>query len=89
MLTVLRSQKPNPVNAIQFSGGEPTIHPKIIGLIHYAKNIGFKSILIATNGVKITQDIEFAKKIKEADVEELIKIAGELVALKIKQGAKP
>lgn len=32
------------------SGGEPTIHPKIIEIIHYAKNIGFRRSQIVTNG---------------------------------------
>jgi len=66
MLTMLRNQKPNPVWAIQFAGGEPTVHPNIIEIIKMTKQMGFKTIMMATNGVKIAEDFEFTKRLKEA-----------------------
>ena len=66
MLQMLRGQRPTPVQAVQFSGGEPTIHPKIIDIIKMTKEMGYNIIMIATNGVRIAQDFEFAKKLKEA-----------------------
>ena len=32
------------------SGGEPTIHPKIIDFIKFGKDVGYKKIQIITNG---------------------------------------
>ena len=37
----LRSQKPIPANALQITGGEPMMHPRIIEIIEHAKKAGF------------------------------------------------
>lgn len=37
-------------DCIVFSGGEPTVHPKILALVQYAKDLDFKSIQIQSNG---------------------------------------
>ena len=66
MMEMLRNEKPVPCPAIQFSGGEPTIYPRLIEVIKLAKKLGFKQIQIATNGLKASQDLEFCKRIKEA-----------------------
>jgi len=66
MLALLRNEKPNPVWAVQFSGGEPTVHPRIFDIIAIAKEYGFRYVIIATNGVKIAQDLTFAKQLKTA-----------------------
>ena len=39
-----------PLENIRFSGGEPTLHPDIIGIISYAKEAGINRIAISTNG---------------------------------------
>ena len=41
---------------IVISGGEPTIHPDIIGLIKYAKSLGYESIELQTNASLMTRD---------------------------------
>lgn len=38
------------IDNIDFSGGEPTIYPKAVSLIKYAKKIGFKNVNLVTNG---------------------------------------
>ncbi len=50
---------------VQFSGGEPTIHPRIIDAIRLAKSKGIKYVLLNTNGVRIAKDIEFLKALAE------------------------
>lgn len=42
---------------IQFIGGEPCIHPKLISLIDYAKTKGFESITIFTNATILNDDL--------------------------------
>lgn len=66
MMETLRNEKPVPCEAIQFSGGEPTLYPELIKVIKLAKKMGFVQIQIATNGVKASQDLDFCKKMKEA-----------------------
>ncbi|MBW1811307.1 MAG: radical SAM protein [Deltaproteobacteria bacterium] len=36
--------------SINFSGGEPSMHPEFIQMVEYAKNKGFKQICVCTNG---------------------------------------
>ena len=40
----------NKVENIRFSGGEPTLHPKILNMVMLAKCFGVKRIAISTNG---------------------------------------
>ena len=57
MMKMLRSQKPVPAPAVQFSGGEPTMRDDLMELIRKAKEIGFPQVQLATNGIKMAQDI--------------------------------
>ena len=66
MLVTLRNQKPNPVDVVQFSGGEPTIRKDIIEIIKTAKELGLHIVMIASNGVRIANDFEFCKQLKES-----------------------
>jgi len=66
MLKVLRDQKPLPVTAIQFSGGEPTIHPKFVEVVKAASDMGFAQIQAATNGIKFAHEPELLQKAADA-----------------------
>ncbi len=44
---------------IQFSGGEPTIHPQILDMIQAAKDRGIRQVMLNTNGVRIARDDKF------------------------------
>ena len=65
MLEMLRSQKPTKCPAVQFSGGEPTIHPRFFDIVKKARELGFTQIQVASNGLSF-RDIEFCKKAVEA-----------------------
>ncbi len=65
MLQMLRDQKPVPCTAVQFSGGEPTVHPRFFDIIKKAKEMGFAQIQVASNGLEF-RDLEFCKKSAEA-----------------------
>ena len=41
---------------VQFSGGEPTLHPRIIDFVELAKSKGIEYVMINTNGIKIAND---------------------------------
>ena len=66
MLTTLRNIKPVFPPAVQFSGGEPTIHPRFLDILRAARSMGFSHLQIASNGIRIGKDSEFAKEAKEA-----------------------
>ena len=50
---------------MQFSGGEPTIHPQIIDFVKAAKARGIRFVMINTNGKRIARDDEFVAQLAE------------------------
>ena len=54
---------------VQFSGGEPTIHPRILDMVQAAKDRGIGHVMINTNGVRIANGdlfLEGLAKLKPA-----------------------
>ena len=51
---------------VQFSGGEPTIHPQIIDFIGAAKDRGIPVVMINTNGKRIATDDAFLEQLNLA-----------------------
>jgi len=50
---------------IQFSGGEPTIHPQILDFVRAAKTRGIPFVMINTNGKRIAHDDRFVEQLAE------------------------
>src|SRR5438128_6763092 len=50
---------------VQFSGGEPTIHPQIIEFVKAAQARGIRFVMINTNGRRIARDDEFVAQLAE------------------------
>jgi hypothetical protein len=44
---------------LQFSGGEPSLHPRIIDFIELANRKGIKYVMLNTNGIRIARDDQF------------------------------
>src|SRR5437870_3376461 len=63
---VLRAQRPIPVAAIQFAGGEPTIYPQFPEIVKAAKDMGFPQVQVATNGIRLATEDGFLDKVAEA-----------------------
>lgn len=68
MLKNLRANDPVPATALQFSGGEPTIRKDLPELVRKAKEVGFRHVEINTNGVRLSQSVEYCKELKAAGV---------------------
>ena len=51
---------------VQFSGGEPTVHPRIIDFIRAAYARDIKFVMINTNGKRIARDDRFVEQLAEA-----------------------
>jgi uncharacterized radical SAM superfamily Fe-S cluster-containing enzyme len=65
MLKALRDERPVDTRVVQFSGGEPTIHPNFLEILAMAREMGFTHIQAATNGIMIGRSLDFAMKCKE------------------------
>jgi 7,8-dihydro-6-hydroxymethylpterin dimethyltransferase len=65
MLKALRDERPVDTRVVQFSGGEPTVHPQFFEILEMAREMGFTHIQAATNGILLA-DVAFAKKAKAA-----------------------
>ena len=66
MLAMVRNIKPVFPRAVQFSGGEPTIHPRFLDVLKAARSMGFTHLQIASNGIRIAKEQEFASQCREA-----------------------
>jgi hypothetical protein len=66
----LRAQRPAPAFAVQFTGGEPTVHPRFLDIVAAAKALGFTHIQAATNGLKLA-DPDFARRARDAGLQYL------------------
>jgi 7,8-dihydro-6-hydroxymethylpterin dimethyltransferase len=53
MLNTLRGERPVDGRVVQFSGGEPTIHPQFFQILSMAREMGFTHIQAATNGIEL------------------------------------
>jgi len=69
-LRSLRNQHPYPATAIQFTGGEPTLHPDFHRIIKTTNDMGFTHVQAATNGIALA-DREFAERAAEAGLHTL------------------
>lgn len=54
---------------INLTGGEPTLHPQLFDILTLCKEKNIKRVTMNTNGIKLAEDFEFAKKIKESGVQ--------------------
>jgi len=52
---------------VQFSGGEPTIHPEILPMLRMAKEKGVKVVMLNTNGIRIAKDDRFLAGLADID----------------------
>ena len=60
----LRQEGPGGV--LQFSGGEPTLHPGLVEAVRYAVGAAVDVIMLNTNGVRLADDDELVSRLEEA-----------------------
>ena len=66
-----RNVQPLGSKSIQITGGEPTLRTDLFEIIRMAKKIGFSHIQIQTNGLKLTESIDYCQKIKDEKVDSI------------------
>ena len=52
-------------DVVQISGGEPTLHPAFFEILEMAKARPIRHLMINTNGVRIAQEEDFAKRLAD------------------------
>lgn len=66
MFRNLKNEKPVGSNAVQLTGGEPTLREDLTDVIKIAREEGFDHVQLNTNGIKLSSDPELARKVRAA-----------------------
>jgi uncharacterized radical SAM superfamily Fe-S cluster-containing enzyme len=62
--------------AIQLSGGEPSIHPQILDMLAAARGRGIPLVMLNTNGIRLARDPRFAPALAELGVHVYLQFDG-------------
>ena len=62
--------------AVQLSGGEPSIHPQIVEMLRAAKDRGIQLVMLNTNGIRLARDPRFAPALAEIGVHVYLQFDG-------------
>ena len=54
---------------LQLSGGEPTLRDDLPELVRYAKEAGCSYVQVNTNGIRLAQDPDYVKRLKDAGLD--------------------
>lgn len=68
MVRTARNLKPIGANAVQLTGGEPTLRDDLIEIIKAIKAEGIDHVQLNTNGIRLARDPELAIRVREAGV---------------------
>ncbi len=71
MAEALKAERPVPGNSIQITGGEPTLRDDLPDIIRIIKQAGVDHVQLNTNGIRLSHDLEYFRKLKEAGVSNL------------------
>ncbi|MBI4337008.1 MAG: radical SAM protein [Chloroflexi bacterium] len=50
---------------VQFSGGEPTLHPQLMDMMRMAAAKGIRHVMINTNGLRVARDPAWAREMSK------------------------
>jgi len=56
---------------VQFSGGEPTVHPEFIDIVRDTRQFGYAQIQAASNGLRFAQEPDFVQACAEAGLNQV------------------
>jgi tetraether lipid synthase len=62
--------------AVQLSGGEPSIHPQILEMLRAAMDRGIQLVMLNTNGIRLARDPRFAPALAEIGVHVYLQFDG-------------
>lgn len=67
---ILKKAAAGGIRGVVFTGGEPTLHPGLVGAVKNAKKMGFKTIQVQTNGRRFAY-YDYCAGLKKAGVTEM------------------
>jgi uncharacterized radical SAM superfamily Fe-S cluster-containing enzyme len=53
------------LDLVNFTGGEPTVHPRFLDFIEMAKHAGIHRVSICTNGIRLAKDESLVRRLAE------------------------
>jgi hypothetical protein len=62
--------------SVQLSGGEPSIHPRILEMLAAARERGIPLVMLNTNGIRLARDPDFAPALAEIGVHVYLQFDG-------------
>jgi len=68
MVRIAKNMKPIGCNAVQLTGGEPTLRDDLVEIIRMIKEEGYDHIQLNTNGIRLAEEEDFALKVRVAGV---------------------
>jgi 7,8-dihydro-6-hydroxymethylpterin dimethyltransferase len=75
--------------AVQLSGGEPSIHPQILEMLAAARDRGIELVMLNTNGIRLARDPRFAPALAELGVHVYLQFDGFDQATQVAIRGKP
>jgi hypothetical protein len=66
MLRKMKNQKPVPCNAVQITGGEPTLRKDIVEIVKICKEEGYDHVQFNTNGIEFSKNLKLINDLKKA-----------------------
>jgi len=71
MARAFRNERPVPCNAIQLTGGEPTIREDLLDIIRVCREEGIEHVQLNTDGIRLSTDPTLAERVRKAGVNTL------------------
>jgi len=71
ILDDLRYARKHGITEVDFSGGEPTVHPDLPQVISGAKSLGMQKVCIISNGVRLSNR-NYLRTLREAGLDEIL-----------------
>jgi len=68
MMVAMKEEKPIGCNALQLTGGEPTIREDLVEIIEMARDVGYDHVQLNTDGIRMAKEPELVKKVRAAGV---------------------
>ncbi len=68
---ILRQHRREGTDQLDIDGGEPTMHPRLVDAITLAREIGYRSINVTSNG-RLLRDRDLAKSLVESGITHLL-----------------
>jgi len=68
MVQTVRAERPVPGNAIQITGGEPTLRSDLTDIVRICKEEGVEHIQLNSNAINMAQDPDLVRRVRKAGV---------------------